>query len=64
MATFSLPKNSKVGTGKHFKSASGKNIRAFKVYRYNPDDTANFGRINSIVPSSNRQLQFGLRLEF
>jgi hypothetical protein len=32
-----------------------------------PDTNPNsgsFGRINSIAPSSNRQLQFGLRLEF
>jgi len=42
MAEFTLPKNSKVGKGKHYPAAPGaKNTRAFKIYRWNPDDTAN-----------------------
>ena len=43
MATFTLPLKSRVKKGKYFKCTSGeaKNIRAFKVYRYNPDDDDN-----------------------
>ena len=42
MAEFSLPKNSKVGKGKHFPAAAGtKNVRTFDIYRWNPDDQAN-----------------------
>ena len=43
MATFTLPLKSRVKNGKYFKCTSGeaKNIRAFKVYRYNPDDDDN-----------------------
>jgi hypothetical protein len=40
----------------------------FNTIQWNTPDTnpfsGNFGRINSTSPSSNRQLQFGLRLEF
>ena len=42
MAEFTLPKNSKITAGKHFPAPSGaKNVRTFKVYRWNPDDGAN-----------------------
>ncbi len=43
MAEFTLPLNSIVKTGKHFKceSADKRNIRIFKIYRYDPDDEKN-----------------------
>jgi len=42
MAEFSLPKNSKITSGKHFPAPSGaRNVRSCKVYRWNPDDSAN-----------------------
>ena len=42
MAEFTLPKNSKVGKGRHYPAAPGaKKTRAFKIYRWNPDDNAN-----------------------
>ena len=41
MAEFTLPKNSKITTGKHFPSAGGTRIKKFKVYRWNPEDGAN-----------------------
>lgn len=42
MATFTLPKNSKIGQGQTFKAAPGATrIKEFKVYRWNPDDGAN-----------------------
>jgi len=42
MAEFTLPKNSKVKEGKTFKAPAGtKNIKVFKVYRWNPDDGEN-----------------------
>ena len=41
MAEFTLPKNSKVTKGKHFPAQGAKNVRVFKVYRWNPDDSAN-----------------------
>ena len=42
MATFTLPKNSKVGQGQVFKAPAGaKRVQDFKVYRWNPDDDAN-----------------------
>ena len=42
MATFTLPKNSKVKQGKHFAAAdSAKNVRTFSVYRWSPDDDQN-----------------------
>jgi succinate dehydrogenase / fumarate reductase iron-sulfur subunit len=42
MAEFRLPKNSRIGKGKHF-AAKGEatNVRVFRVYRWNPDDGAN-----------------------
>ena len=42
MAEFSLPANSKITKGAHFPAKSGgKNLRSFKIYRWNPDDSAN-----------------------
>jgi succinate dehydrogenase / fumarate reductase, iron-sulfur subunit len=44
MAQFSLPQNSKINksAGKHFPAPSGaKNVKAFKVYRYDPDSGEN-----------------------
>ena len=43
MAEFTLPLNSIVKSGKHFKcdTADKKNIRIFKIYRYDPDDKKN-----------------------
>ncbi|MEK9900498.1 MAG: succinate dehydrogenase iron-sulfur subunit [Rhodospirillaceae bacterium] len=38
MVEFSLPKNSKVTEGKEWpKPAGGKNVKAFKIYRWSPD---------------------------
>ena len=38
MAEFTLPANSVVKKGKHFKAAEGaKNVKRFIVYRYDPD---------------------------
>src|SRR5690242_16294128 len=42
MAQFSLPKNSKVKTGKTFKAPAGAtNVRSFQIYRYDPDGGEN-----------------------
>ncbi len=42
MAEFSLPANSKIAKGAHFPAkAGGKNLRSFRIYRWNPDDAAN-----------------------
>ena len=44
MAQFTLPQNSKIDkkTGKHFPAPAGaKNVRSFKIYRYDPDSGAN-----------------------
>ncbi|EHM02532.1 succinate dehydrogenase iron-sulfur subunit [Acetobacteraceae bacterium AT-5844] len=42
MATFTLPKNSKIGTGKTYKAEPGaKNVKAFKIYRFDPDTGEN-----------------------
>ncbi len=44
MAQFSLPKNSKIdkAAGKHHAAPTGaKNVRTFKIYRYDPDSGAN-----------------------
>jgi succinate dehydrogenase / fumarate reductase iron-sulfur subunit len=44
MAQITLPKNSKIdrSAGKTFKAAAGaRNVRAFKIYRYDPDTQAN-----------------------
>jgi succinate dehydrogenase / fumarate reductase, iron-sulfur subunit len=51
MAEFTLPKNSKIGKGKHFPAtATAKNIRSFKIYRWNPDDGANPRRYGYLWP--------------
>ncbi|CAM5761084.1 succinate dehydrogenase iron-sulfur subunit [Bosea minatitlanensis] len=42
MAEFNLPKNSRLTEGKAWpKPANAKNVTEFKIYRWNPDDTAN-----------------------
>jgi succinate dehydrogenase / fumarate reductase iron-sulfur subunit len=42
MAEFTLPQNSKIGTGKTYKAPSGaKRVKEFKIYRWNPDDGKN-----------------------
>ncbi len=42
MAEFSLPKNSKIREGRHFDAPSAsKNVRQFRVYRWNPEDGQN-----------------------
>ena len=44
MAQFTLPKNSQIDkkAGKHFAAPTGaKNVRSFKIYRYDPDTGAN-----------------------
>src|SRR5687768_14094938 len=42
MAEFALPRNSRIQKGKHFPAAAGaKDVRTFKVYRWNPDDGMN-----------------------
>ncbi len=42
MVEFALPKNSKIGPGKTHKAPAGaKNVKAFKVYRWDPDGDAN-----------------------
>ena len=42
MAEFTLPKNSKVRKGKKFPAKAGaKDVRTFRIYRWNPDDAEN-----------------------
>ena len=42
MATFTLPKNSRIGKGVAYKAEAGAtNTKTFKVYRWNPDDGQN-----------------------
>lgn len=42
MAQFTLPKNSKIKSGKHFPAPAGAtNVRTFKIYRYDPDTGEN-----------------------
>ena len=42
MAEFTLPANSKVGVGKTYPASAGaKRVKAFKVYRWNPEDGQN-----------------------
>ncbi|HYM32342.1 MAG TPA: 2Fe-2S iron-sulfur cluster-binding protein, partial [Candidatus Cybelea sp.] len=42
MVEFTLPRNSKVGTGKTWSAPAGaKKPRRFHVYRWNPDDKQN-----------------------
>ena len=41
MATFTLPKNSKIGDGKTYAAPSGAtNVRSFSIYRWDPDSEA------------------------
>ena len=42
MVEFSLPRNSKVGVGNTYRAPKGaKNVKSFRVYRWNPDDKKN-----------------------
>ena len=42
MAQFTLPKNSKIGSGKTYRHASGaKRAKSFAIYRWDPDTGAN-----------------------
>ncbi|MDG1412501.1 MAG: succinate dehydrogenase iron-sulfur subunit, partial [Alphaproteobacteria bacterium] len=41
MAEFTLPTNSRVKKGKHFKAEGATNVRKFVVYRYDPDSGEN-----------------------
>ena len=42
MVQFTLPKNSQVAAGKTWpKPAGGKNLREYRIYRWNPDDGRN-----------------------
>ena len=41
MVQFTLPKNSKIRTGKTWPKPEGTNLRKFQVYRWNPDDGEN-----------------------
>ncbi|WP_426959098.1 succinate dehydrogenase iron-sulfur subunit [Muricoccus radiodurans] len=42
MATFTLPANSRISTGQTFKAEAGAtNVRAFKIYRWDPDTGEN-----------------------
>ncbi len=41
MVQFTLPKNSKVLTGKTWPKPEGKSVRKFQIYRWNPDDGKN-----------------------
>ena len=41
MVQFTLPKNSKIRTGKTWPKPSGGNVRKFQIYRWSPDDDEN-----------------------
>jgi len=41
MATFTLPQNSRIGTGKTVKAPGAKRTREFQIYRWSPDDGQN-----------------------
>jgi succinate dehydrogenase / fumarate reductase, iron-sulfur subunit len=42
MTAFALPRNSRIGQGKTWKAPAGaKRVRAFRIYRWNPDDGQN-----------------------
>src|SRR5215218_3794619 len=41
MVQFTLPKNSKIRTGKTWPKPEGKNVRKFLIYRWNPEDGEN-----------------------
>jgi succinate dehydrogenase / fumarate reductase, iron-sulfur subunit len=41
LAEFTLPKNSRIARGRTYEAEAGKRLRTFKVYRYDPDNSAN-----------------------
>ncbi len=41
MAEFTLPRNSKITKGRDHPGETGKRVKAFKIYRYDPDSGAN-----------------------
>ncbi len=41
MAEFTLPKNSKITSGRRHQAEAGNRLKAFKIYRYDPDSGAN-----------------------
>jgi len=41
LAEFTLPRNSKIQKGRQHAAESGKRLKTFKVYRYDPDSGAN-----------------------
>ena len=41
MAEFTLPRNSKITKGRAWKPEEGKRLKTFKIYRYDPDNSAN-----------------------
>ena len=41
MAEFTLPRNSKITRGRTYEPQQGARLRTFKVYRYDPDNSAN-----------------------
>jgi succinate dehydrogenase / fumarate reductase, iron-sulfur subunit len=41
MANFRLPKNSRIGKGKHYAAAGAKNVKTFRIYRWDPDSGEN-----------------------
>jgi len=41
LAEFTLPKNSKITKGREWKAEEGKRLKTFKIYRYDPDASAN-----------------------
>ena len=52
MATFTLPKNSKItGKGRAHSADGGSRIRKFKIYRYDPDTGEN-PRYDTFEPTS------------
>ncbi|HMR61540.1 2Fe-2S iron-sulfur cluster-binding protein, partial [Amaricoccus sp.] len=41
MVELTLPQNSRMVTGRTWPKPAGGNVRAFRVYRYDPDETGN-----------------------
>src|SRR5947209_9206250 len=41
MVEFALPKNSRITAGKTWPKPARKNLKEFRIYRWNPDDGAN-----------------------
>ena len=41
MAEFTLPRNSKVQKGRQHPAETGKRLKTFKIYRYDPDSGSN-----------------------